>query len=76
MLTILGVVLSLFIVALVIFRLFKYRFKRFNRENLGLVIIAGIVVLITDIPSFWNFVLIILIAFVLLVLCIGMKKIE
>ncbi|GAA3406803.1 hypothetical protein ACFFNY_24915 [Paenibacillus hodogayensis] len=42
MLVIWAYCLVIFILALVIYRIFRYRFTKLNRENLGLLIIAGL----------------------------------
>jgi tellurite resistance protein TehA-like permease len=50
-LAIIGVVVFVLIVGLVIFRMLKYNLTKFNKENIGLIIISGIVVTAIEIPK-------------------------
>ncbi|REK75554.1 hypothetical protein DX130_00205 [Paenibacillus paeoniae] len=77
MLTILIGVLLICICVLVIFRMIKYKFIKLNKENLGLIIIMGVLVhlikLRSDILIFpWYYLLLGLVILLFCVVIIGM----
>jgi tellurite resistance protein TehA-like permease len=55
MLTIICLLMFIFIIGLVIFRIFKYKFLKINRENIGLIIISGLLLTISDIQNVWYY---------------------
>lgn len=75
-LTILGVVFFILVIGLVIFRMFKYKFKKLNRENIGLVFLAGLVLKISDIQIVWFYILLTVDVVLIVILIIGMLKLN
>ncbi|MBB6733334.1 hypothetical protein [Cohnella zeiphila] len=53
MILLLGFLLYIFIVGIVIYRLFKYKFSKYNRENIGFLITSGILLKVVKVQEVW-----------------------
>lgn len=70
MIIIFGVLLYIVIIGIVILRIFKYKFQKLNKENIGLVVISGILLKLINIQETWFYFLLV-VNIVLFVILIG-----
>jgi len=60
-----------FIILLLTFRLFKYKFKKHNKENIGLIVSAFILIFIGDLSSVWFYIFLSIVLVLLVVFIVG-----
>lgn len=70
MIIIFGVLLYIVIIGIFILRIFKYKFQKLNKENIGLVVISGILLKLINIQETWFYFLLV-VNIVLFVILIG-----
>lgn len=63
-------------ISLVTFRMFKYKFQKLNIENIGLLLLAGLMVLISDAQNNWFYLLLAIDAVLLIILPVGIIKVR
>jgi len=74
LLKIIEILLFIFFVGLVTYRMFKYKFKKLNVENIGLIFLAGLMVKVSEVQKNWFYLLLALDAVLLIILLAGLVK--
>jgi hypothetical protein len=73
-LTTVEILLYFIFVGFVTYRILRYRYRKFNLENIGLLVLAGIMVKISEIPPLGSYLLLALDFAVFVILLAGMIR--
>ncbi|CAM4287471.1 hypothetical protein PATA110616_05840 [Paenibacillus tarimensis] len=63
-----------FIILLLIFRLFKDKFKKYNKENIGLIVSASILIFIGDLSAVWFYIFLTIVLVLLIIFIVGILR--
>ncbi|PZD97592.1 hypothetical protein DNH61_01595 [Paenibacillus sambharensis] len=63
-----------FIILLLIFKLFKDKFKKYNKENIGLIVSASVLIFIGDLSAVWFYIFLTIVLVLLIIFIVGILR--
>lgn len=67
-------IIIVFIILLLTFRLFKDKFKKYNKENIGLIVSASILIFIGDLSTVWFYTFLTIVLVLLIIFIVGIIR--